>query len=192
MAVKSLCSIDGCGKYMHGRGLCRNHLRRMKRYGDPKGGTGRGELEAFIKEAFALDTDECILWPYGTMASGYGVVKKDGRSIGAHRLICIMEHGTPPVDRPEAGHRCGNAGCINKKHLRWISPAQNQADRIEHGTSNRGDRHGLAKLKSSDIPKIRAFRDGGSMTQREIADYFGVSVMTINRVCLGKAWSHIP
>ena len=38
---KRICSIDGCGKFCVGRGLCDMHYRRMRRHGD----TSRGRIK---------------------------------------------------------------------------------------------------------------------------------------------------
>jgi hypothetical protein len=33
-AMKNVCSVDDCGKFVHGRGLCDVHYRRYRLYGD--------------------------------------------------------------------------------------------------------------------------------------------------------------
>ncbi len=53
----------------------------------------------------------------------------------------------------------------------------------------RGEQHGNAKLKESDIPKIKEQRLSGR-TLQSIADEFGVTDGVISRICTGKRWSH--
>lgn len=190
MANLSICMIPSCGNKHHSSGFCRNHKRRFTRYGDPLGGTAKGEARAFIDSAIAQETDQCILWPYAKAGAGYGTVKHDGKMIGVHRYVCMKCHGQPQDSHLEAAHKCGVANCINKRHIRWATPSGNQADRLMHGTANQGERHGHSKLTAPDIIEIRKMLKSGA-TQREIAACFGVHVMTISSVRRRKTWSHV-
>jgi DNA-binding transcriptional regulator YiaG len=61
------------------------------------------------------------------------------------------------------------------------------ADKIKHGTAQRGEMATMAKLKGEDISRIRAM--AGAMLQREIARVFGVTEATISRVLSGERWA---
>ncbi|WP_353621966.1 hypothetical protein [Labrenzia sp. THAF35] len=102
--------------------------------------------------------------------------------------MCASVHGEPPTADHHAAHSCGNGkhGCCNPKHLQWKTPSENEQDKIDHGTSNRGERCASSKLTAGDVIWIRSHK--GTPT-REIAKKFGVSVRTVQDAASGKTWS---
>ena len=62
--------------------------------------TEHRRLQTTIVEAVLSETDDCILWPYGSDQHGYGRVRWDGKQQRTHRLVCRLVHGDPPPDRP--------------------------------------------------------------------------------------------
>lgn len=149
----------------------------------------RGELMNFV-EAIALShmSDECLIWPYGKTGQGYGQIWVKGKVLLASRYICERVNGAPPTTKHHAAHSCGNGhlGCVNPKHLNWKTVAENQADRLTHGTHNRGERCANSKLSESQVREILALRDVKS--QKEIASEFGVSPSNICHIFRGKSW----
>ena len=93
----------------------------------------------FLLRAMSFETDECILWPWGTQ-TGYGSFFKDKKRALAHIFVCHGAHGEPPTTKHEVAHSCGVRKCINKRHLRWATKSENMADKLIHGTHNRGER----------------------------------------------------
>lgn len=184
------CSIDGCGKPARHRGWCWSHYARWKRNGDPSGmGTRNGEPLAFLLAAIERETDECIPWPYGT-ANGYGRVWFNGRSEQAHRVVLKQTQGEPPEKGMQAAHApliCHNQLCINKRHLRWATSAENIADKAVDGTRAVGEANGSAKLTEDQVRVIRS--TAGS--EREIAKRFGISPGTVGRIRRGQGWRHV-
>ena len=75
-------------------------------------------------------------------------------------------------------------------NLRWGTPAENQADRVIHGTNNNGERHPMAKLNDTDIERIFDLRKYGC-TQLDIAKWINISGSSINMILNGKRWSHL-
>ena len=78
---------------------------------------------------------------------------------------------------------------MNPRHLRYASRAENEADKVRHGTSNRGERHGLSKLTASQVREIKQLSD--ARTNDELAELFGVKPPTIDAIRRGKRWKHI-
>ena len=193
MTNLGVCSIEGCDKPFEARGYCIAHYRRWRRHGNPTaGGTPWGEPEQYFLEiVLSFTSDECLLWPYHKGSNGYGMLWRDNRQQGVHRLACEAIHGPPPTPKHEAAHLCGKGhnGCCNPQHVRWATPAENCADALAHGTQARGERNGRTKLGESDVLQIRALH--GAMPQREIAKIFGVSQGQINRIHCGKSWNWI-
>lgn len=185
------CSVDGCGKRHHANGFCSAHGHRFRRHGDPTGGDiPRGYVQQFLEEiVLAYDGDECLFWPFAKDGHGYAQIGNDGERYVVSRLVCERAHGPAPTPEHEAAHSCGRGtfGCVTKRHLDWKTRAENQADRILHGTSNRGERHGMSKLTETDVIEIRSLR--GHIPQREIAERFGIHQSTVSGILHRKAWA---
>lgn len=180
------CSIDGCERIAHARDLCCTHLYRYRKYGDPlKLAKPKGVgLRWLLETALHYEGEDCLVWPF--TKSGYGIVHYNGLRLPPSRLVCILKYGDPPSSSHESAHSCGRgrSGCVNPSHLRWATPAENQRDRIEHGTSNRGRR---GKVTAEDVIWIRSV--AGLVSQQEIADKFGMDQSTVSNIMTGKRWS---
>jgi hypothetical protein len=118
------------------------------------------------------------------------VLSLSGRKITryVHRLVLRAFKGEP-VDGLEGCHNDGNPLNNDIDNLRWDTRKNNQADRVKHGTHTRGERHGMAKLKESDLQIIRDLYSSGS-PQCGIAKKFMVSPMTISNIINHKSWTH--
>jgi len=190
------CSIAGCTGNSHYKSggylkLCQRHYAKRRRNGDPLGGipTAQGEPLRYLEEVvLAYEGDECLTWPYNRTNRGYGITAYQGRQHIVSRLVCERANGPPPNVKYEAAHSCGRGtqGCVTKAHLSWKTRTENQADRLAHGTHNRGERSGSAKLRENEVREIRALR--GKMLQREIGEKFGISKSTIGNIHAGKIW----
>lgn len=191
MAAKSLCKIEDCGRLATRRGLCGRHYQKWYNHGDPLGGRSypdRGEALKYYRDVvLAYEGDECLQWPFGR-SNGYGTISLGGRSQLVHRRVCEDVNGPPPTPKHEAAHSCGKGyeGCCAKRHLTWKTHADNVADTIIHGTRNRGERHGSAKLTRADVLAIRELR--GRLLQREIADQFGISATCVSQIHRREIW----
>ena len=191
--VANTCGVADCQKLTAKRGYCVAHYERLRRHGNPLGGsTGKGDLERFIEEVILpYEGDECIAWPYGRGGKGYAYMRADGVHLPAHRYICGIVNGPPPTAQHEVAHTCGGGfdACVNKNHLAWKTHSENEADKKVHGTSNIGERNGSAKLTEEQVRVILAQR--GKESQQAIADQFGVSRSTVGNILSGKNWSWI-
>ena len=151
--------------------------------------THAGAPLRFIQDvALCHEGDECLIWPYARNRRGYGKLKHAGHNVNASRVTCILAHGGPPSPDHEAAHSCGRGhdGCVSPHHLAWKTHLENHADRVEHGTSNRGERHGLAKLTEAQVREIRAQK--GNVSLGKLAIRYCVSKRLIQLVMSGQAW----
>jgi len=169
------------------------HYQRWKKHGNP----------AVVKSVPSPAWDwiqghknhsgpDCLKWPFHISPDGYGRAhdKNDGHKLKtASRVMLIQAKGQPPSSKHECAHTCGkgNEGCVNPDHLYWATPAQNQADRVRHGTSNRGEQQWKSKLTASDVLKIRSLYP--RMKQDEIAKSYNVDQSTISNIVTGKKWA---
>lgn len=190
-----ICGVDGCGKKHSARGYCNVHYQRLLKHGDPTGGpayleTTRGEVVKWLLDHVNHEGDGCLDWPFGDDGHGYGQLQYNGKTCKAHRVICELVNGPPPFERAEAAHSCGNGkrGCVHPKHLRWATPKENNWDRVDHETDNRGERCGTHKLKEQEVLVINEqLRIGAS--HQALADQYGVHRCTITDIAKGKNWS---
>jgi hypothetical protein len=185
-----ICSVDGCTKKTHGRGLCHAHLNRWRKHGDPLGGgTKRGEPERFYREVvLPYRGDDCLLWPYSLTVAGYGQLRSTkGRTQLVSRRVCEDTHGAAPSPHHEAAHSCGRGqfACVAPNHVSWKTPAENTADKIAHGTYHFGEKHGLSKLTESQVLQIRCSQG----KQTEIAGRFGITQQTVSDIHRGETWA---
>lgn len=173
MATSRLCSIPDCGKAApsNRKGWCEAHYTRWHRHGDPlAGGTSKGEVERYFCDVvMAYDGDECLLWPFAKLPSGYPKMN-DGY---AHRRVCEEAHGPAPTPEHEAAHSCGNGrlSCVTKRHLSWKTHVENESDKMLHGTRPTGEHHHGAKLSDDDVLEIRSSNEPGI----DLAKRFDVS-----------------
>ena len=96
--------------------------------------------------------------------------------------------------RPPGMESCHEDGIPSHnwpENLRWDTHKGNHSDRIRHGTSNRGEKHGNSKLKSHNIIQIRYLRRICKWKQQRIAQAFGCARTRISMICSGRAWGHI-
>lgn len=166
MADKSVCKIEGCGKPAIS-----------------------GEAQRYFHEiVLGYEGDECLPWPFARHTWGYGLIWADGKTLCVHTLVCEQKCGPRPTPEHQAAHSCGKGhfGCVTKRHLSWKTRAENMADKLIHGTHNRGERQGRSKLTEAQVIEIRALR--GVKKQREIAEQFAISLAHVCAVQTGRAW----
>lgn len=108
-----------------------------------------------------------------------------------HRLVLTAFVGPCPEgmeachfpDRNPSNNRLGN--------LRWDTHSGNMADTIVHGTSNRGEKHPLARLTESQVHEIRLAHAAGNISQGKLGAQYGVDRETIGCVVRRESWRHV-
>ena len=190
MSENQICHLEGCINKHYARGYCEKHYLRWRRHGHPLGGrTSPGVPLRWLEENVGYHGDDCLRWPFADDGKGYGVVKVDGQQTSAHRAMCKLVHGDPPTADHEVAHSCGQGHlrCVNPNHLRWATRSENHADKLTHGTHNRGERCPTADLTESQVRQILSLK--GIMLKKDIAAQFGVSLSHVSNIHLGKRWS---
>lgn len=165
------CRVNGCAKPPRTRGLCASHYHRLRRYGDPLGGSARKILdpeEAFLARTEPLIWSDCIIWTGATTGRGYGAIAVDGKQVSAHRYAYEREHG--PIPRGALiDHSCWNRSCVNVDHLRLATPSQNVANKSKINAAS-GYRNVYASGKKWRVVVTRAGeRRTGAFTELEDA-----------------------
>lgn len=104
------CSIEGCGH---------SHL----------------SPEEIIEERTER-SGSCLVWLGSRNEYGYARPRIEGVKVYAHRWAWEQEHGPIPAGM-DVDHICHNRACVNTRHLRLASRAQNAANRRGANTESR-------------------------------------------------------
>lgn len=118
----------------------------------------------------------------------------DGRrpSCPVSRLVLWTFVGPAPSVKHEAAHWDGNSANNTIGNLRWATHAENEADKLRHATSNRGnERSGNRRLTEEQVQDIRRRYIAGE-SQGALAKQFGVSRSGILSVTLKLSWNWLP
>lgn len=186
------CCINDCqNEATRPRGWCNTHYMRWFRHGDPQQvGTPKGDAFRFLDAMRTHQGNDCVLWPYNRHVKGYGKITLNGRARNAHAMICEWVHGAKPSAEMHAAHECGNAACVNPKHIRWATVAENYEDGRRLGRNAQGEKHGHAKLTQEQVQYIRT--DGRMFSASELGSMYGVSKDAIVSVRSRKTWAWLP
>lgn len=129
----------------------------------------------------------------GKVKAGYLVVVlcRQGHEVtrNVHELVIEAFRGRR-VGRQQCRHLNGIPSDARLKNLAWGSPVENQADRLTHGTDNRGTRNGMSKLTEEMVKEIRSLGLTGELSLREIGCKFGVGTSAVWGILHGKKWSY--
>ena len=68
--------------------------------------------------------DACWVWTGQLSPAGYGKFSDRDRHLRSHRFAFELE-GRPVPEHLVVDHMCRNRKCVNTKHLRWVTNAQN-------------------------------------------------------------------
>lgn len=185
------CTYDGCEKPHQSKGFCSAHYTRLSRHGDPSktSGTPAGEPMDWISRHSEYKEEGCLAWPYARGGRGDAVVSHNGKMRSASRVMCELVHGMPENERLECAHNCGNGhlGCMNPRHLRWDTRSGNHADKLKHGTHNRGERSPMAKLSEIQVRHIRK----SDLSNKRLSEMLGVSRAAVYAARCGINWAHL-
>jgi len=128
-----------------------------------------------------------------TTPTGYRavVLYHDG---AAHRFhihtLVLTLFGAPRPNGMQCRHLDGNPDNNTIDNLAWGTAKQNGADKVSHGTSAKGDKHGMVKLTVDDVTAIRQRRANGERRQ-DLATEFKVSQSTIYNIVSNRNWKHV-
>lgn len=148
--------------------------------------------ERLRRTGWTITPEGCWVWRGGTAHFGYGQISFRGRTINTHRLA--YEAWVGPI--PEGyvvRHRCDNPPCINPDHLETGTYRDNAQDREVRGRGNprRGEDAPNAKLTEHDVLDIRREYGYGVLTQKMLAEVYGVAHQAVHDIVRRRNWKHI-
>lgn len=159
---------------------------------------GQGNVQSVVSRllgGFDVDLDTgCWEWRGKPSGQGYGRLSVNGKPELVHRVSYEHFHGPTP-DGVEVCHRCDNRICMNPDHLFLGTHHENVLDAQSKGrlvgASMPGESNPISRLTEDHVREIRRRYAAGGVTQRSLADEFGVDVTTVNLVVLRKTWRHV-
>lgn len=192
--MRSICTVEGCTRYLKGNGLCGTHYARFAKYGStdlPKRPADM-TLEEGVQHYLArcVKSGDCLVGP--VTGDVYGEVRWGaGNRMAAHRAVYIATNGAVP-DEMVIRHRCDNKPCANIDHLEVGTPAQNSRDIFDrkrhHNKWLRGEAHQCAKLTEALVCELRTVAAAGADLQ-EMASSYGLNYLTMCAAIRGRTWA---
>ena len=113
--------------------------------------------------------------------NGYGRIGIKGKNILAHRYSYELAHGEIPPGLIIC-HTCDNPLCVRPAHLYAGTNQDNVNDSMRRG------RNGRATLTWEKVDKIRRLHSSGKCTRSFLAEWFGVTLNTIDSIMSNRTW----
>lgn len=104
-----------------------------------------------------------------------------------HKLVLETFVGKKPYGM-QARHLDGNKLHNTIDNLKWGTCKENQADRLLHGTSSRGERYNNRILRINNIEKIKLSNGLSDYFLKEINRVFGIFVGIISKIEYRTSW----
>jgi len=142
--------------------------------------------ERFWTQSGKAGPDECWLWIGVLSTYGYGLLKRDYKQVGAHRISWEIHNGQIP-DGMYVCHKCDVRRCVNPAHLFLGTASDNNRDMAAKGrlVNPKGERHGISKLTECQAREIKGAPWG---TRSALARRFGISRTAADAIAKGKSW----
>lgn len=98
--------------------------------------------------------------------------------VRVHGVVALAFIGPKPSERHEVAHNDGDRTNNRASNLRWDTRTGNFADKVTHGTHNRGERHPNSRLSNAAVAEIRASK----IAADQVARVHGISLEHAKRV----------
>ncbi len=147
-----------------------------------------------IFKRYRVDSNGCWLWLGPVNKRGYGQRIIDGKWMLMHRAFLSHHLGEYIPSSIYVCHKCDVPRCVNPDHLFLGDAKINNEDcrrKGRHGTSERGEKHPMAKLKERDVSEILIQLHQGA-SPLAISRQYKVSEACIYMIKNGANWKHVP
>lgn len=106
-----------------------------------------------------------------------------------HRLVAVAFVGPCP-DGMEVAHQNGVRSDNRRENLAYASRSENNRQKVEHGTHQRGERNGASKLTNEQAAAVKFLMD--ELPVRWLAEAFGITAQAVYRTRSGLIWASVP
>jgi hypothetical protein len=133
----------------------------------------------------------CWRWKGYVNSHGYGVISFRGTNYKAHRIAFFLAHDSLNEEQMVL-HKCDLRLCCNPNHLYQGDAKRNSQDALSRGRFARlyGESNGNSKLTGKEVKSIRQQYRSKQITQKTLAQCYGVSTATISYICSGGRWTN--
>ena len=145
-----ICPIEGCEK---------NHSASTHEPTLPDEHDAAWTACTVINARTKLTENGCLEWVGKTNRDGYGILRRGGREVRAHRFSWESSVGPIP-DGMLLDHVCSNRKCVNVLHLRVVTNKQNQEHRSALSSSNTSGYRGVNRVDSRQSWRARVKHNG--------------------------------
>ena len=149
---------------------------RVKRVGDRRHGAKIGRI---LKPAITQ---------FGYEVVGLYDRARYMRRFVHHLVLCAFVG--PRQEGHEGRHLNGDRRDNRPSNLAWGTRADNEADKVKLGRSNRGERCGTSKLTQQQVEELRQLA-GTGLSTAALGKRFGVSQSQASRIVRRERWAHV-
>lgn len=139
-------------------------------------------------------TDGCWEWSACRNNHGYGQFGMGRRLFYAHRISYLIANGHITGDM-EVLHDCDNPACVRPDHLHQGTHQQNMIEARDRNRIDmskvRGENNHNALLTTEQVRNIRNEYDAGGISERKLAQKYGVSRGTIRSIIKRFNWKYV-
>lgn len=143
---------------------------------------------------YVKKTKGCWFWIGGKKESGYGSLWLKNSYLYAHRFSYQIHNGKIPKGM-QVCHSCDITYCVNPKHLFLGTQKDNNQDMWKKGRGkivhHIGEKHGMSKLKETDIKEMRRLYKTGIYSYKELGKKFDTHFSNVCLIINRKHWNSI-
>lgn len=117
----------------------------------------------------------CWIWSKALSGNGYGAAYREGRVLGAHRMMYERLVGSIP-EGEQIDHLCQVKTCVNPDHMQTVMQTVNLR------------RKSSTKLDWAKVKEMRRLHGAGVASPVELAARYGVNPSVVSNVIHNRAW----
>lgn len=137
----------------------------------------------------ATELKLCLLWTKAKSHNGYGLTKRNGKMVRAHRVAYCDAAGISleEVSGQLVLHSCDNPACIEPTHLSLGSHKDNSEDMVSKDRECSGESHHSNKLTEAQVVEIYK----SSQSLHEVAAQYGISYGMAGHIRQKRKWKKV-
>lgn len=147
-----------------------------------------------VREDGAVRRAPTVLAQTTLKRGGYKAVSlwrdNKGKLWPVHQVVAITFHGPRPSPKHHAAHEDGQKSNNHKDNIHWKTKIENEADKIRHGTTNRGTRNGQCKVTEETARLVLADLKAG-MRVFVVAEKHSLKQSHVSYIKSGRLWKHL-